>query len=282
MDKKFKIVAILPLVAMAMVAVGALFGGLAAWDVSQAIGDDGFFYTFLTIIIIASAILIFSNLMAFFGVRKGRVKTALLGLGRSSILQFIGPGVALVLALIGLNKQSAAPGFTVFVVATFVIALIATGMNMRSLKAFRKDKENYSYATVIAFISAGTLFLFLIAALIGAFQIGANPEIGHAVGFGITFSVLFVLADIVSYVALGILCKMSENAAPETTLQDASTDDLKKVLKESLAESNGTSVRPNHVSTEDKVKELREFKKLLDEGIITQAEFDQKKKELLR
>lgn len=52
-----------------------------------------------------------------------------------------------------------------------------------------------------------------------------------------------------------------------------------KTKSEVIAAQNKTSVSKDE---EQNVEALREYKKLLDEGILTQEEFDLKKKELLR
>ena len=282
MEKKFKNIAWFSLASLACVAFATLFGMLAI----TSIKDEGLktLKTYLTIVIlIAALVLVITNIMSFISLRNGEVKSTILSVAKQSRIQNIGPLLALVLSVLGIvvpavmDDKDPNRTLIILVVVTYALATFATAFNGRGLKAYRKDKETFSYIYVSSFITAVGLILFAIVSLICMVKI-PKLEGTHLVGYTIACSLFFILADVVSYVCLGIVTLYAQKMAPKLTLADADAkklDDLNKNVEKLV----NKDTKENHET--DNIAKLREYKQLLDDGVITQEEFNQKKKELL-
>lgn len=276
MENIGKKVAWIVIASMACIVAGAIFGIIAVANVEGA--DQTLKTVLMSLVGIVAIVSLISAIISLVGTRKGQVKTAVLASGRNSSIQSLAVIMAFVMAMIGLcNQNPMNQGMLAFVVITFVIAIFTSGLILKSLKGFRKDKENYTYTCTVAFIATGALLLFGVAALIGCLQI---PPAGtkHVVGYLSAFALLFVLSDVLSFLSLAVLSKIAIKYAPKTTAADADAEvfnDITKSLNE--IKEGQASAKP----AQDNVSKLREYKKLLDEGVITQEEFEKKKKELL-
>lgn len=254
---------------LASILLGMIFGIVAITSLPSEVSQQTR-YVFIGVLVIVTIVSLISGLITFFGMRKGQVKTSVLGMGRNSSIQLIGPFTAFVMGMIGLNNQSSVNhGMVTFLSVTFVIMLFATGLCINSLRGYRKDKETYNYTYIVSFIAAVAILVFAVAAMIGQFQLPSSDT--HYVGYLIAFSLLFSLSDLLCFIGLGILSFVATKKAPKVTMADADAATLDKIV-------DRLDNKPQEM---DNVTKLREYKKLLDEGVITQEEFDAKKKELL-
>lgn len=284
MEKIGKKLSWLSLCTLIFVTLGTIFGCLVATEVGKY-SDGGAFKTIvLIIVLLAAAILVITNLIGFFTMRKGDLKTSLVAMGRQSSIQTIGPFLALILAIVGIfvsaNEAGLQPNYVMvaILIVTFVAFGFVAGMNNRGLKAFRKDKGTYTYVATTSYIAAGILLVFGVVACVGMLQI-PGLDGTHVIGFAETFAIMFILANLVSYLSLGIFAFACEKYAPRVTMADADSADLSKInANVTKLVDNISTVPAKQTSNAEK---LREYKSLLDDGIITKEEFEAKKKELL-
>lgn len=285
MENKLKKLSWVIIGGITAIIIATLFGILALNEMKKAGQELNTFVTIgTTFVIISGIVSLISAITTFFTLRSGGIKTSIISLGRYSRVQNLGALVTFVLALIGLiknhtvNNQSGIPSGMMLLIISFVVALSTTGFAGRGLKAFRKDKESYMFICVSSFISAVAFLFFLIVAAVDTTKIGRIADIGHAVGFAQVYCVFAVLVDVVAYFTLGVGSYLVNKHAPNKTLADEDSESLKEI-KEDL--SKIAEARSNTNSQMDNISKLREYKRLLDEGVITQEEFETKKKELL-
>ena len=298
----------LNIVSIIVIVVGAVFGILSAVEFGKYTDGTSFLKWVLLVFSIALVIMLtISCVVSFKTMRDGNVKSSILALGKNAKFQATAPFASLVMALIGLisayveayNNGLDTDGYSgliVFVIVAYIVTIFTFGFNSNSIKAFRKDKETYDYTAITSFICAASLIVFCVAAVIGMTKI-PPVENNHAIGFLEAFIILYSAADLLAYVTLGVAAIIGKKYAPKLSMADADAaklDDLAKSINqinENLTKSNGgaTPARPAAAPTQaptkaapmDNVAKLREYKKLMDEGVITKEEFEKKKKELL-
>lgn len=282
MEKTCKKISWLVFVSAIMVVVGTIFGILAGVEAGKIGSGDGYVvakYAIIAVALIAGIVAIITGVITFFSVRKGNVKNAIVATGRDSTVQGIGPLACFILAIIGCVNSGKSfndiGGLLIFVIVAYVIVLFVTGMLLKGLRGFRKDKENYSYIKIISILSVVFLVIFMVATMITMFKVPSAGET-YLVGFIEVFAILFVVSNIIAYIALAIVAGVAEKNAPKTTVADADAETLHKMASDISDMKNAKSV-----GQVDNVAKLREYKKLMDEGVITKEEFEAKKKELL-
>lgn len=286
MENACKKVSWLNIVSIVVIVAGALFGVLASLEVDKS-GDASlsvYKWLLMGVSILLAIILTISCVISFISMRQGNVKSVILALGKNTKFQSLAPFATMVLAVVGLvnlaQQGQEVGGSMVFVIVSYAVVVFAFGFNSNSLKAYRKDKETYSYTAITSFISVIALLVFAIGASIAMVNIPA-VEGSHLVGYLETFAILFTAADLLAYLMLGIVAIIAKKYAPKLTISDADAsklDDINNSIDKlaAAAQNNASSTKPV-----DNVTKLREYKKLLDEGIITKEEFEAKKKELL-
>ncbi len=289
MEKMFKNIAWIIIASIVCVALATLFGVLCGIDIGKlGEGAKNFKTIILITVLISGLVLIITSVTSFFTVREGGVKTTILAIGKYSRIQNIGPIVALGLAIAGMvinneklkeaGSETSSTGMIVLIVF-FAASIGSTSFCGRGLKAYRKDKESFMYIAVSSFFVSIFMLAFLIVACFYMSKIGKLQEAGHAVGYAQAYSIFIVLADILSYFTLGLAAYFAHKYAPKVTMADADSkvlDDINVNISK-LANNEKT----NSKEEKDNVAKLREYKKQLDDGVITQEDFELKKKELL-
>ena len=244
--------------------------------------SDTLKYVMLAVVIIIAFVLALSSLVSFLSMRKGNIKSAILAIGKYTKIQNLAPFTSAVLALIGLflgaKKQGVDvnKGAIVFIVVTYFASIFTTAFSAKGLKAYRKDQESFSYISISSFIVVIALLLFGVGAAVAMSKI-PGIEGSHVVGYLEVFSIAFTLTDLLSYLALGISARYAEKYAPKTTIADADSNILSNINSKL---DNISSEKPQ--MKVDPVEELRRYKALLDEGVITPEEFEDKKKQILK
>jgi len=275
MDKICKKISWVNIASLVAILLGMIFGILAINSLNGA--DSEVKYILIGVLVIVTVISLISGIISFFGMRKGEPKTAVLGMGRNSLIQLVGPITSFILGMMGLTSQEHVNnGMITFLAITFIIAAFTTSLIIKSMKGYRKDKETYNYTMVVSFIASAALLLFMIVSLIGQTQLKGLGS-SSTTGLLIVFCIMFCLSDILCYVGLGILTFYASKEAPTKTAADADA----RILDETLSEVKKINANKTSDSTMDNIAKLREYKKLLDEGIITEEDFEKKKQELL-
>lgn len=279
MEKTCKRVSWISIVSIVVIVVGTIFGVLASLEFKD---DDFLKYGLMSVAILLGIVLTISNVVSFISMRQGNVKSSILSLGKHTKIQGIAPFAIFIFGIIGVvNSPSESGdvnyGAIVFLIVTFVLVLFVFGFNANGLKAYRKDKETYLYIAITSFLTVLALIVFMIGAGVAMAGVPA-AEGSHVVGYLETFAILFTVADTLAFLSLGIACVIGKKYAPKLTMADA---DAKKLddISESINKLAQGGVQSN--GGKSNVEQLREYKKLLDEGIITKEEFENKKKELL-
>ena len=281
-SKRFSWVILLTLV---IDAVGVVFGILAANEIGNISNNDFVRYLLMGISIVIAIVMAISTIVAFVAMRSGEVKSAILALGKHTKIQLLAPLTCLGLGIYGLVEPATRGGqinyaFMMILVISYVVVLFVSGFNTRGLKAFRKDKESYGYISITSFIIVGALIFFCIVAAIAMTKI--QPLSGHqnVVGYLEAFAILFSVGDIVAFFCLGVMAQIVKKYAPKVTMADADASKLDEI-NEGIKNLNTNA--PKAAKKEvDPTEEIRKYKKLLDDGIITKEEFDAKKKEILK
>lgn len=277
------------LLSLVVDAFGVVFGIMAALEFPKITsGNEVPKYAMLGATIIIGIVLMISTLVAFFSMRNGEVKSAILALGKHTKIQLLAPLTCLVLGIIGIMQETERDlGLLTTLIVAYVIVLFVSGFNSRGLKAFRKDKESYGYISTTSFIIVAALIVYCIIATISMTKIPAQTET-HIIGYLEAFAILFTVGDAIAFLSLGIMAQIVRKYAPKTTMADADAAKLDELGKsiDKLSEkiSSDTPKAPAKATStpaNDPTIELRKYKALLDDGIITQEEFNKKKKELL-
>lgn len=279
-------------------AAGVVFGILAALEFDKVTnGNEIPKYLMMGATIIIGIVLLISTIVAFAAMRGGEVKSAILALGKHTKIQLLAPLTCLILGIIGIlqplfnNKPNEVNLLLLMIlIVAYVIVLFVSGFNARGLKAFRKDKESYGYISVTSFIIVGALIAYSVIAVIAMTKI-PSQESSNLVGYLEVFAVLFSVGDAIAFLSLGIMAQIVKKYAPKVTMADADAaklDDLGRSidnLSNKIAANDTKGAAPQKeaakAAEKDPVTEIRRYKQLLDEGIITQEEFNKKKKELL-
>lgn len=274
--------------------IAMIFGILAGIEFGKTVADSQVpKYAMLGATIIITIVLAISTLVAFFAMRNGEVKSAILALGKHTKIQLLAPLTCLVLGIIGLVQPlgNGAPeqfdhGLMTALIVAYVIVLFVSGFNSRGLAAFRKDKESYGYIAVTSFIIVVALIAYCVIALLAMVKVPATTD-SHLVGYLETFAVLFTIGDGLAFASLGIIALIVKKYAPTTTMADADASTLTDInagiqnLNSMMSSKDGGKDANPGAAKVDPVEEIRRYKKLLDDGIITKEEFEKKKKELL-
>lgn len=269
--------------------VGVVCGIMAALEFPKITnGNEVPKYVMLGATIIIGIVLMISTLVAFFSMRNGEVKSAILALGKHTKIQLLAPLTCLVLGIIGIMQETERDlGLLTTLIVAYVIVLFVSGFNSRGLKAFRKDKESYGYISTTSFIIVAALIVYCVIATISMTKIPAQTET-HIIGYLEAFAILFTVGDAIAFLSLGIMAQIVRKYAPKTTMADADAAKLDELGKsiDKLSEkiSSDTPKAPAKATStpaNDPTIELRKYKALLDDGIITQEEFNKKKKEIL-
>ena len=278
-------------------AAGVVFGILAALEFDKVTnGNEIPKYLMMGATIIIGIVLLISTIVAFVAMRGGEVKSAILALGKHTKIQLLAPLTCLILGIIGIlqplfnnNPNGVNLPLLMILIVAYVTVLFVSGFNARGLKAFRKDKESYGYISVTSFIIVGALIAYSVIAVIAMTKI-PSQESSNLVGYLEVFAVLFSIGDAIAFLSLGIMAQIVKKYAPKVTMADADAaklDDLGRSIDnlsskiaagETKSAPQKEAVKP---AEKDPVAEIRKYKQLLDEGIITQEEFNKKKKELL-
>jgi len=284
MDKICKKLSWIVLVSVFISLVGVIFGILAGVEAGKVSDGDGGAvakYAIIAVALIAGLVSIITGIITYFSSRKEQVKSVVVAMGRNSTVQGIGPLACFILACVGCGYSGKTfneiGGLVVFIVVSYIAVLFVTGLLVRGLKGFRKDKENYSFLKVVSILSGAFLLIFLIATMLTMFKVPSAAET-NLVPFIETFAILFVIANIIAYVVLAILAGFAEKYAPKTTIADADAAKLDQIANDIGDIKKGQTVQDDT----EKIAKIREYKKLMDEGIITKEEFETKKKELLK
>ena len=264
--------------------VGVVFGIMAALEFDKVTsGNELPKYMMMGATIIIGVVLSISTIVAFVAMRKGNVKSAILSLGKHTKIQLLAPLTCLVLGIIGIFQSKEGTqvnlGLLMILIVSYVIVLFASGFNARGLRAFRKDKETYGYISTTSFIIVGALLVYCIIATIAMTKIPSQAN-SNLVGYLEVFAVLFTIGDAIAFLALGIMAQIVKKYAPKVTMADADAskiDDLGKSVDKLSEKIDSTPSSSNR----DTVAEIRKYKELYDEGILTKEEFEKKKKELL-
>lgn len=271
------------LLTIVLVILATVFGCLAGDEVERAGADSGLRSVLIVISLVAGIILLISSIVSFFTMRSGDAKSSIIALGKHTRIQFVAPLVIYILGAIGLANRSLSEGPVsgsfIFLTVSFITLLFTYGFNSGGLRSFRKDKSSFSYLAITTFICIGALILFTIASSLAMKDIPAFAEGNHFVGYVITFAVLFMVADLVCYVLLASIAITAKRYAPSKTLGDVDANYIENINSASARFGTGYSHQAN--VERDNISVLREYKKLLDEGVITKEEFEKKKKELL-
>ena len=277
------------LLSLVVDAFGVVFGIMAALEFPKITsGNEVPKYAMLGATIIIGIVLMISTLVAFFSMRNGEVKSAILALGKHTKIQLLAPLTCLVLGIIGIMQETERDlGLLTTLIVAYVIVLFVSGFNSRGLKAFRKDKESYGYISTTSFIIVAALIVYCVIATISMTKIPAQTET-HIIGYLEAFAILFTVGDAIAFLSLGIMAQIVRKYAPKTTMADADAAKLDELGKsiDKLSEkiSSDTPKAPAKATSTpatDPTIELRKYKALLDDGIITQEEFNKKKKEIL-
>ena len=277
------------LLSLVVDAFGVVFGIMAALEFPKITsGNEVPKYAMLGATIIIGIVLMISTLVAFFSMRNGEVKSAILALGKHTKIQLLAPLTCLVLGIIGIMQETERDlGLLTTLIVAYVIVLFVSGFNSRGLKAFRKDKESYGYISTTSFIIVAALIVYCVIATISMTKIPAQTET-HIIGYLEAFAILFTVGDAIAFLSLGIMAQIVRKYAPKTTMADADAaklDELGKSidkLSEKISsDTPKTPAKATSTPATDPTIELRKYKALLDDGIITQEEFNKKKKEIL-
>ncbi len=285
MEKISKRLSYLNLLSVIFVTIGTIFGILTAVELGNNVKDGAISRTIVLIVVLVAALaLLITGITGFFTSRKGDVKTTLIATGRHSSIQGIAPLTAGILAIVGLSVSASESGkpvnttLIIFIVVSYVLYLFVTSLNNRGISAFRKDKGTYTYIAVTSYISVVTLLVFAIVSSIGMFNI-PGIEGTHIVGFAEVFVIMFIMSALITHLNLALLATFAEKYAPKVTMADADSADLNKIADNVTKLVNNINTTPSKPS--NNIEKIREYKALLDEGIITKEEFEAKKKELL-
>ena len=277
------------LLSLVVDAFGVVFGIMAALEFPKITsGNEVPKYAMLGATIIIGIVLMISTLVAFFSMRNGEVKSAILALGKHTKIQLLAPLTCLVLGVIGIMQETERDlGLLTTLIVAYVIVLFVSGFNSRGLKAFRKDKESYGYISTTSFIIVAALIVYCVIATISMTKIPAQTET-HIIGYLEAFAILFTVGDAIAFLSLGIMAQIVRKYAPKTTMADADAAKLDELGKsiDKLSEKISSDtpkapVKATSTPANDPTIELRKYKALLDDGIITQEEFNKKKKEIL-
>ena len=283
------------LLSLVVDAFGVVFGIMAALEFPKITsGNEVPKYAMLGATIIIGIVLMISTLVAFFSMRNGEVKSAILALGKHTKIQLLAPLTCLVLGIVGiLQPLTWSPrgevdmGLLTTLIVAYVIVLFVSGFNSRGLKAFRKDKESYGYISTTSFIIVVALIVYCVIATFSMTKIPAQTET-HIIGYLEAFAILFTVGDAIAFLSLGIMAQIVRKYAPKTTMADADAAKLDELGKsiDKLSEKISTDTpkapaKATSTPANDPTIELRKYKALLDDGIITQEEFNKKKKEIL-
>ena len=289
MEEKLKKIAWINVAALGFVVIGAIFGVLAAFDLEKVTGSSNLKYIILATVIVIAIILLVTGTMSFLSARNGNVKSSILATGKYSSIQNLGPTACFILALVGLivraneTDTDVNKGALFFLIGSFVIVLFALGFSTRGLKAYRKDKETFTFISFSSFFAVIALLVFGIGSVVAMLKI-PGIENSNAIGFLEVFAVMFTLADLLSYLCLGLMTLFAQKYAPKVTMADADSKAIYDLnenvnkLASNIEKKNEEEAKPQE---KDKFEQIREYKKLLDEGIISEEEFEEKKKELL-
>ena len=268
------------LISVAITLVAMVFGILGAKELQTETDNEFLKYLMIGIVSVTGIAMAISTIIAFTSLRGGDVKSALLALAKHSRVQFLAPTVGLFFGIVGCCQQAEPDGaFITALIICYIVLVFVTGLNKNGLTGYRKDKETYSYIATTSFIVCVIFIIYLIMNGIAMSRIGGTGN-SHFVGYSITFIILFTLGDLVSFLLLGILTLFVKKYAPKTTMADA---DAKKLddISEGIKEIKTAAVAPA-APTYDTADELRKYKALYDEGVITKEEFEKKKADLLK
>ena len=151
-------------------------------------------------------------------------------------------------------------------------------------KLFCKKEDFKMARSALIGIGAVMWLIMLIACFLDLFSGKKEDMLSSLIGFGI----LFAIAAVVFYFSRKAHRKEAAKRTEQTIeqnievsntgLNSKSMDKENTSVPEKAASSEGNTQSEEVLSTAD---ELRMFKELLDDGIITQEEFDAKKKQLL-
>lgn len=302
MLKACKNVSWIILLTLVVDAVGVLFGILAANELGKMIdptGNGGDFakYALMGASIIIAIVVAISTIVAFVSMRGGEVKSAILALGKHTKIQLLAPMTCLVLGIVGIVKQATDSGsapeypLLMLLIVSYVIVLFVSGFNSRGLKAYRKDKESYGYISITSFIICAGLIFFCVIATIAMTKIPSSAD-NNLVGYLEVFAVLFTVGDVVAFFCLGVIAQIVKKYAPKVTVADADAAQLNEMNENIKAIARAQNIQPQQPApaaqqntpapqAQDNVSELRRYKQLYDDGIITKEEFEAKKKQLL-
>jgi len=277
MEKMKKAVFWLLIASIGCIVLGAIFGFIAIGTDASSGSNVTTKSILIAIVLVVTIVEVISTIIALLSTRKNEIKTSILSIGRNSNVETLAVLTAFFLSVLGLCSQNPINGTMMgILITTFLVALFASSLIVNTLKGFRKDKENYGYCQIVSFIAFGALILFGIVALISCIQLNSNTAVP---GLLSAFALLFVVADALSFLSLAFLSRIAVKTAPKVTMADADAavlTGMNETLQEiKKAQNNSTT------SNNGNFDKLREYKKLLDEGVITQEDYDAKKKELL-
>lgn len=283
-----------PIIAIVLQIIAIIIGTMGITD------DENIRIILGTWLSIANGLVIISIIFALVGAIKRTKSMYIIGSGVSLA---VGTGAIVTVFVVtcvacAANKTN---GYLVaLLVATFILAgIISLLLIIASLVTGGRKKASYAFLGATSVIC---LLLFGTFTVVTALVYKVNDPIQRtAMTYALTNNIAFIVL-LISLVILSFI-RHPENeiedeipsptiiiANPEVTeatkkyLDDAAKaqgyiEEEKKI--ESLADANPTSATNDSTQT-DSLEELRKYKKMLDEGLITEQDYEKKKAEILK
>ena len=283
-----------PIIAIVLQIIAIIIGTMGITD------DENIRIVLGTWLSIANGLVIISIIFALVGAIKRTKSMYIIGSGVSLA---VGTGAIVTIFVVtcvacAANKTN---GYLVaLLVATFILAgIISLLLIIASLVTGGRKKASYAFLGATSVIC---LLLFGTFTVVTALVYKVNDPIQRtAMTYALTNNIAFIVL-LISLVILSFI-RHPENeiedeipsptiiiANPEVTeatkkyLDDAAKaqgyiEEEKKI--ESLADANPTSATNDSTQT-DSLEELRKYKKMLDEGLITEQDYEKKKAEILK